>query len=399
MANRNYITVEELNFYINNVFLSEELLHNVPVVGEVSGCSVVGGHCYFTLKDEKAQIKVVVFNCQDKYVPVNGEKVLVVGSVDYFAKGGTVNVKAYCITHFGVGDLEQKFQELKEKLEKEGLFRDEYKKSIPNVLRRVAVITSLKGAAVQDFLTTVRSRNEVVDLDIIDVRVQGESCVSDIVTALNCADTEGYDLIIIARGGGSYEDLFCYNDERLVRTIFDMDTPVMSAVGHETDYTLCDFVSDYRAITPTAAGEYVANSYIKQRNALLSYIKELRNIANEILDNEKEYLIDNCEKLQDIVQLIVQKNNYELKNILQKMNFLQNARISAESSKISNLCSILEEINPLKLLKKGYFRILSRGVEIYKTEKLKENDTIKIIGIDGEKNAIIIDGGSDGLRE
>ena len=399
MANRDYITVEELNFYINNIFLSEELLHNVPVVGEVSGCSVVGGHCYFTIKDRKAQIKVCLFNCAGKYIPQNGEKVLVRGSVDYFIKGGTISVKAYEVKYFGVGLLNVKFQELKDKLEKEGLFREDYKKDLPVLPKRIAIITSIKGAAVQDFITTVRKENTYTDITIIDVRVQGEYCVQDVITALNNADNEFYDLIIIARGGGSYEDLFCFNDENLVRTIFNMNTPVVSAVGHETDYTLCDFVADYRAITPTAAGELIAGTAKNAKQKISDLVENLSEEANDLVKLNVGNFIDICEELKSNVDYLLQKEYSKIKNSLDIAKLQQNAVFERNQADINKNLTILEQLNPLKLLNTGYFRILKENEYVYKTAELQKNDKIKIMGVDGEIDAIVERGGNDGLRK
>lgn len=398
MANRDYITVEELNFYINNVFLGEELLHNVPVVGEVSGCSVVGGHCYFILKDPKAQIKVCLFNCSGKYVPQNGEKVLVRGSVDYFIKGGTINVKAYEVKYFGVGLLNVKFQELKDKLEKEGLFREDYKKDLPVLPKRIAIITSIKGAAVQDFITTVRKENTYTDISIIDVRVQGDYCAQDVITALNNADNEFYDLIIIARGGGSYEDLFCFNDENLVRTVFNMNTPVVSAIGHETDYTLCDFVADYRAITPTAAGELIAGTAKKAKQKISDLVENLSDEANDLVKLNVGNFIDICEELKQNVDYLLQKEYSKIKNSLDIAKLQQNAIFEINQADINKNLTILEQLNPLKLLNVGYFRILKEDKYVYKTAELQKNDKIEIIGIDGKIDAIVEHGGNDGLR-
>lgn len=399
MANRNFITVEELNFYINNVFLSEELLRNVPVVGEVSGCSVVGGHCYFTLKDSVAQIKVCLFNCEGKYVPRNGEKVLVRGGVDFYIKNGTISIKAYEITYFGEGMLEIRFNKLKEKLEQEGLFCEEYKKDLPENINRVAVITSIKGAAIQDFITTARSRNSAVDISIIDVRVQGESCVNDVITALNNADKSGFDMIIIARGGGSYEDLFCFNDEALVRAVFDANTPVVSAIGHETDYTLCDFVADYRAITPTAAGELVASYSDKQKNKIKSLIRKISDTVNNRVEDGIDEFVENCDNLRQTVELLLQRQYNIIANSMEKMKIFQNASFERAKNDIVQKLNILEQLNPLKLLNKGYFRILKENKFIYSLAEIKENDVIKIVGHDGSRNAVVLSGGENELRK
>lgn len=390
MTDRNYITVEELNFYINNVFLNEELLKNVPVVGEVSGCSVVNGHCYFTLKDKASQIKIAYFNVKDKFVPVNGDKVLVRGSVDYYVKNGQVNLKAFEVSYFGTGLINKQLAELKDRLEKEGLFSELHKKELPEFPKRVAVITSIKGAAVQDFITTVRKYNSVTDITVVDVRVQGESCVNDILQALNNADEYGFDVIVIARGGGSTEDLFYFNDEKLVRAIYSVQTPVISAIGHETDYTLCDFVADYRAITPTAAAEKIGYSVQNLKISILQKIKSISNKVNYYLNNTIEDFVENCEEMQEITEDIISKEKEFILKTIEKIKIYQNLSFEREENNLLQKLSYIESLNPLKLLNKGYFRIISNDKYVYKTKELKENDKISIIGIDGKVNAKIV---------
>ncbi|MGN0768634.1 MAG: exodeoxyribonuclease VII large subunit, partial [Christensenellales bacterium] len=206
MPDRDYITVTELNTYIGSVFDAEELLHNVPVIGEVSGRKVVNGNCYFTLKDEKAQIKVVYFGVYDRFVPSDGEQVLVRGIVDFYQPNGQISVKAYEVTRFGVGLMHAKLQELKEKLAAEGLFDESHKKPLPKFPVNVGIITSVKGAALQDIFSTLITRhNSKQNLSVIDVRVQGENCVNDVVTALTHPNAYGFDVILLARAGGSFE--------------------------------------------------------------------------------------------------------------------------------------------------------------------------------------------------
>lgn len=390
MSERNYITVEELNFYINNVFLNEELLRNVPVVGEVSGCSVVNGHCYFTLKDSKSQIKITYFNVKGKFVPVNGDKVLVRGSVDFYSKNGQVNLRAYEVSYFGAGLINRQLAELKDRLEKEGLFSEFHKKELPEFPKRVAVITSIKGAAVQDFITTVRKYNSVTDITVIDVRVQGESCVTDVLQALNNADQYGFDIIVIARGGGSTEDLFYFNDESLVRAIYNTNTPVISAIGHETDYTLCDFVADYRAITPTAAAEKIGYSVQNLKKDFFEKINFISKHINYFLQNTIDEFIDNCEEMQEATEDIISKETLSVLKNIEKIKIYQNLSLEREESTLLQKLSYIESLNPLKLLNKGYFRIISNNRYIYKTKELKENDKVSIIGIDGKINAIIV---------
>lgn len=388
-TNRDYITVEELNFYINNVFLNEELLHNVPVVGEVSGVSFVNGHCYFTLKDQKAQIKCVFFSCPKETIPTNGAKVLVKGSVDYYAKGGQINLKVYAIVNVGIGLLYEQFEKLRKKLEEEGLFREDHKKLLPAFPKRVAVVTSVKGAAVQDFITTVRKYNEMVDITVIDVRVQGEYATKDIVEALTNADEYGYDVVVLARGGGSYEDLFCFNDERIVRTIFDMKTPTISAIGHETDYTLCDYVADKRAITPTAAAEIIGYSASEMKSNVLNLTKTISVFANGILQKSIDSFVDTCDEMQAEVKNMVFAEQNKIFKLSNKMKILANVAYENEKKELSNKLSILETLNPLKLLNKGYFRIILQDEYVYNVEQMKNNDQVTIVGHDGKVKATI----------
>ncbi len=380
MPTKDYLTVEELNYYIHHVFQEEDLLHNVPVVGEVSGCTVVNGTCYFVLKDAKAQIKIVFYNCPLENAPKNGDQVLVRGSVDYYSKAGQLNVKAYQITPFGKGILYEQLEKLRKKLESEGLFRDDHKKDIPVCPKRVAVVTSTQGAAVQDFLTTSLKKNTATDISVIDVRVQGEYCVSDIVTALTNADDYGYDVIVIARGGGSFEDLYCFNDERLVRTIYDMKTPIISAIGHETDYTLCDYVADYRAITPTAAAEKVAFDTGIIKNEILDLIEEIADLVNDTLESKIERIVRCCESIRSQANLLISEQYGTILNLTELLKIYTNAKLEKETSKFGYLTTRLEDLNPLKIIKNGYFRMVRNGETVFDTEPLQTGDEVELIG-------------------
>ena len=379
MASKEYLTVEELNYYITHIFNEEELLHNVPVVGEVSGCSVVGGHCYFVLKDKAAQIRIFFYNCPPQAVPKNGDQVLVRGKVDYYSKGGQINVKAYQITPFGKGILYENLEKLRKKLEEEGLFREENKKEIPVRPKRVAVITSLQGAAVQDFLTTSLKKNTVTDISVIDVRVQGEYCVSDVITALVNADDYGYDVIVLARGGGSFEDLYPFNDENMVRTIYHMQTPVISAIGHETDYTLCDFVADYRAITPTAAAEKVAFDASILKNDILDLSEQIGDIVNDKLFERKKQIVDIANNIKNKANYLLQTQHEKIISISKLLQIYVNHIFDAKSAELSNFTARLDDLSPIKLLKCGYFRIIKDGKDIYNSLEIHKNDDITII--------------------
>lgn len=390
MVNRDYITVQELNYYISRIFIAEELLHNVPVLGEVSGCTVVNGNCYFTLKDKSSQIKINLFKCDGKYIPHNGEQVIVRGYVDYYQKGGTISVNAYEIMPFGIGAIYAKLEETKQKLENEGLFLESHKKSIPKTPKNIGIITSVKGAALQDVLTTFSKHNSKQSLSIIDVRVQGEYCVDDIVTALSYSDSYGFDVIIVARGGGSFEDLFCFNDEKIVRAIYDMKTPIISAIGHETDYTLCDFVSDYRAITPTAAAEKVAINYDELKENIFNLIDSIAQKINDNIFKEesKLHLISNTIKIK--ANNLIKEQYSFIKNSLKLIKMQINNLFERNLAKCNNYLSILESKNPLLLLKMGYFRILYNNKSINSLDILNKGSEFDIIGINEKITATVI---------
>ena len=390
MPDKDYITVSQLNYFINNMFLSEELLHNVPVVGEVSGCNIVNNNCYFTLKDDKAQIKIVYFRCDKRYVPSNGERVLVRGMVDYYQTNGTVSVKAYEITRFGIGDIHARLQELKEKLTEEGLFDEKHKKSLPIMPKNIAVITSVKGAALQDILYTFGKHNSKQSISVIDVRVQGEYCVGDVCTALTYADAYGFDVIILARGGGSFEDLYPFNDEQIIRTIYAMKTPIITAVGHETDYTLCDFVSDYRAITPTAAAEKVAIDILEEKKRIKDLTEELRELVHDHFVSEKNRIMIATKRIASNANqtILLEQNNIKNKAHLCKI-YAENI-FRQKSNNYSEKLSILDNLNPTKLLKKGYFRIIYNNDTINSLSKVKVNSEIEIIGEKQKVKAIVV---------
>ena len=380
MPKRDYVTVSELNNFMNSVISQEELLQNVPVVGEVSGLSKKNNNCYFTLKDEKAQIKINVFRYDDRYLPENGDKVLVRGRVSYYQTNGTISVIAYDIAPFGIGELYAKLQALKAKLSDEGIFDESHKKDIPKYPQKIAVITSISGAAIQDVLETMQRRGFTQNISIIDVRVQGESCVNDIVTALTYADTYGFDVILLVRGGGSFEELYSFNDERIVRTIYNMHTPIITGVGHETDYTLVDYVSDYRAITPTAAAEKVFVDRKKQKQEIVELLKEISEQANYQFVHEKNKTLNLIKSISANANGLINK---EYQNVRNKVNLCKtyvDFNFKLKMSKFEELSEKLDILSPTKLLKKGYFRIIYDNKTITSFQKVKVDSEITIIG-------------------
>ncbi len=389
MSKKEYLTVEELNFFINKIILEESLLHSVPVVGEVSGCKYVSGHCYFTLKDKKAQIKVVFFNCPSYMVPTNGQSVLIRGSIDYYIKNGQISIKAFEIKPFGIGELYVELEKLKKKLSDEGLFDETHKKEIPQFPKRVALIASVHGAAMQDFLSTFTSNNCPASVTVIDVRVQGDSCAGDVIEALTNADEYGFDVIVIARGGGSFEELYSFNNQSMVRKIYDMKTPVISAIGHETDYTLCDFVADYRAITPTAAAEKISYSIIDMKNELIEYVQDMRYYIKNKYNKYSQKLTNNLNYLQNKTNLLLSEQYSNIKNSLKMIQIYCQHNYEAKNAKIQEILLRMDLLSPTKLLNNGYFRILKDNNMIFDASKININDEISIIGSNAKLTATV----------
>ena len=389
MQERNYITVSELNFYLSRIIDAEELLHNMYLLGEVSGCSIHKGNLYCTLKDENAQIGIVCFAVDKTYVPENGEQVLMYGTPTYYQKTGKISFIARRIEPFGKGRLHLELELLKKRLLEEGIFNDAHKTPAPAYTKNLCVVTSLEGAVIQDIYSTIRRYNQLINICIVNVSVQGKSAESEIIKGLELADRGGFDTVILARGGGSFEDLMPFNSEGVVRTIYRMDTYIISAIGHETDVTLCDLVADARALTPTAGAEMVAFDTAQMINDIISQISVAgRKLENKIktkqliatdLTRKSTYLIGN--KLSDMQSRV---NNSLNKGQLTIQNL-----VAKGDNKIDVLLNKLEALNPLRILKSGYFKMEKEGKSITNTNMLAVGDNVTLYASDGKIKATI----------
>ncbi|MEG1963736.1 MAG: exodeoxyribonuclease VII large subunit [Clostridia bacterium] len=379
----NYINVTQLNSYICNIFKAEELLHDICVVGEVSGLRVSGKHSYFVLKDENAQVQCNCFNYQKTYAPKENECIIVKGYVDYYVKGGKLSFNVSSVTPLGVGLLAVEFERLKAKLQEEGYFAEEHKKFIPSFLKKVCVITAKTGAVIKDIISTVRKKNNFLEIAVFDTQVQGVNAEKSIVEAVEFVDTLGFDAIVIARGGGAVEDLKPFNSEKLVKVIYNAVTPIISAVGHETDFTLCDFVADIRVPTPTAAGELIA---FDAEAFKYSVNKDLQKLASAI--NFKMQNVEDNIKSANNIMLMALKMKFEVikHNTITIATSLQNLmqqKVTNKENLLKQLIIKLDENNPTKLLAQGYFRVERDKKSILRVSELKINDKIELTGIDG----------------
>ena len=384
------ISVTQLSMYIKQIFDAEELLFNINVVGEISGISIVRGVVYFTLKDENASLSCVCFN-MSSFDFKNGDSVIVTGTPKYYVKGGKLNFNVIKVVKNGVGDLYQQFLELKNKLEKLGYFDTQRKKPLPNNIKRIGVVTSKEGAVIQDIINVRNRRNPYIDIVLYPVRVQGINAEKTIAEGIKFFNNYDVDLIIVARGGGSFEDLQPFNTETVANAIYESNKFVLSAVGHETDFTICDFISDLRAPTPSVASELCcANVEERKQN----YLREITRLKNAIYN----LFIDKNEQLKDLVQSIIDSfetsNNDNADTLIDYINRLKNfasVDLLAKSHKLDLIASKIQKLDPNEILKLGYSVVKSKDKIISSVSDVSVNDNIYITLKDGELKATVLD--------
>ncbi len=378
----NAVSVSELNATIK-ACVDSPIFKGLEVFGEVSGFKYSGPHAYFTLKDKNSQLSCVCFYAQKTYNPKDGESVIVRGALDYYLKGGRLSLQVSDIKPVGQGLLFLEFERLKAKLQEEGLFDIEHKKAIPQFCKKVLVVTSKTGAVIRDIVTTIRRKNPVIDIVVKDVRVQGEGAGKEIASVLYRVDKLGYNVIIIARGGGSLEDLAPFYDESLVRAVYAMSTPVISAVGHETDFSLCDFVADARAATPTAAGELVAYDYYEMRRTLVDDMQRLATLTKRNYERATQRAQLAFSKLSQSATAFYSSRIMKVDRLLQSVKSAVLRKLDNANARAERAISALDSLSPLKILKRGYFRLQKGENTIDNVSTLKVGDTIKATGGDG----------------
>ena len=384
-----FISVTVLNQYIHDVFVAEEMLRGVTLCGEVSGLRTSGGHAYFVMKDANAQVQCCCFRYAKTYLPKEGETVLAKGSVDYYAKGGRLSFNIDEIKPFGEGLAALRLAQLKQRLLEEGYFDDSHKVAVPEFCSKICVLTSVSGAVIRDIVTTVRKVNGIIDIAVRDIPVQGAACADAVVRELTVVDKLGFDAIIIARGGGSAEDLMPFNEEKVVKAVYAAKTPVISAVGHETDFTLCDFAADVRAATPTAAAQIVAfdvKDLLKRIEdcamSMYASTERRRQTATNALtvygNKISSLLLLNCSKLERKSELLSQSMT----------NLVQNA-VNEASAALKAAVTRLSDVNPANILAKGYFAVSKDGKRLSGVGALVPGDEIEVRGADGQALARI----------
>ena len=414
---KEYITVSKITDYIARLIGSDSNLKHVFIKGELSNVNLYrSGHLYFTLKDENSQIKGVMFNARRrlKFKPEDGMKVLIEGKIDVYKINGVYQLYVSEISKDGIGDLHRRFEELKEKLNKEGLFDQSHKKKIPNFPKRIGVITAANGAAIRDIIITIKRRWPLCEVILFPSLVQGEKASQNIVYQIKNADKFDLDTLIVGRGGGSIEDLWSFNEEIVARAIYECETPVISAVGHEIDFTISDFVADLRAATPTAAAEIAAPPYVEIKNGVNQLDSRANLAINQILDENKtkldniiskrlftspgeiyapkEMMLDGIiNRLQHSSESLIMKNQNRL-DLVKNSNVFKNPQEIIKNQKENYLLQLskLEILNPLNTLKRGYTLAKSDGKLISSAKQLKSGDNLEVEFEDGNVNTKVI---------
>lgn len=412
------------------------------VVGEISNFKrhSQSGHCYFVLKDEGAVLNATLWNNRYrelKFIPQDGQKVLVQGRITVYERRGNYQLDVLEMRPYGIGDLQLAFEQLKEKLRKEGLFDQRFKKPLPEFPMRVAIITSETGAVIRDFKTIAAKRFPLVTIYLLPARVQGPGSVEDVCRALEFANSSDYDfdVIVLARGGGSLEDLWTFNEETVARAVFKSQIPVVSAIGHEVDFTICDFVADLRAPTPSAAAEMIFPDKtdllerMKQieynlRYDIKNYIRRLKDTIDSLSKNyffnkPKDILLDYKIRLDDIYKdlngmvknrlsgikdslinagrLLKQlKISFRFKNYRaaveessNRLNRITTNRLASLKIAVDSIEKVFQQINPALTLKRGYTYILRDNKSITSSKELRVSDEVEIVFYDGKNKAII----------
>ena len=383
-----YITISDLNRYIKAKFDIDSNLNNVYLKGEISNFKHhTRGHFYFTLKDENSRLSAVMFNFNASKVnfePEDGMKVLVSGRISVYEATGAYQIYVNTMEMDGIGNLYLEFEKLKQKLASEGLFNPEHKRPIPKHPKTIGIITAPTGAAIRDILSTIKRRYPIARTILFPALVQGEGAKESVTKQLKKAQEYDLDVIICGRGGGSIEDLWAFNEEIVARAVYNSDKPIVSAVGHEIDYTICDFVADLRAPTPTGAAELVVPSKLEILKYLGDYQARIKSVINSKLTNytnvlkklESNYILKNPlsmyeveeQKLDNILERLTSLMKYKLdKEVTYLNNLSKNIspnilnKLEKEKIKLETIEAKLNLLNPENILKKGYSLTLIDG--------------------------------------
>lgn len=396
MEEKKIYSVSEINRHVKQLLESDTLLTSISIRGEITNFKAhYTGHFYFTLKDESSTIKCVMFKGYAQYVkfkPADGMKVVINGEVGVFERDGVYQIYCKSMSPEGLGDLYLAYEQLKEKLSKEGLFDASKKKKIPFLPNRIGVITSRTGAVVRDIINVSTRRYPNVNLLIYPAAVQGINVASTVIEGLKTFNRlDNVDVIIIARGGGSFEDLFGFNDEGLAREIYKSHIPVVSAVGHETDFTICDFVSDLRAPTPSAAAELVYPEYSKIVNRIDTDKNRLVLATKNYIQRRRQYVEKlKAAKLEKVPLDKINRYRITIDNLMTKSESTLKYKLEKYRTRCIKSISKIDALSPLKTLSRGYSVAESANGKVIKSvEDVVSGQDIKVIVTDGNIEATV----------
>lgn len=392
---KNVYPVGQVNTYIKNMFAEDFMLRRISIKGEVSNCKYhTSGHIYFTLKDAAGTMNGIMFagNRAGLSFPMKeGDKVIATGSVEVYERDGKYQLYAREIERDGIGNLYQRFEELKRELEEMGMFAPEYKRPIPQYAMRIGVVTAPTGAAVQDIRNIAARRNPYVQLILYPAQVQGDGAVRSIVNGIRALDQLGVDVMIVGRGGGSIEDLWAFNEEEVARAIFECETPVISAVGHETDTTIADFAADLRAPTPSAAAELAVFDYAAVKAWQSGTKRRLAQLCRQRLEQEQMRLAHDRLKLRHHSPegRLREKRRYTLE-LEEKLQQQMKQRITQEKHRLSLLSGQLEGLSPVRKLSQGYSYVSdAAGKAVTDAETVQQGDVLSIHLLKGALKAAV----------
>ena len=390
------ISVTELNSYIKNKIADDEYLNNVLIKGEISNFkNHYTGHMYFTLKDENSLIKCVMFKTYAQklnFMPKDGMKVFVLGGVSVFERDGVYQIYVKAMQEDGVGILYKKYEELKQRLEQEGYFAEEHKKAIPQMPKIIGVLTSQTGSVIRDIINVSTRRNPNVNIRLYPVPVQGEGAAEKIADGIKFMNKNQLaDVLILARGGGSLEDLWPFNEEIVAHAIYNSEIPVISAVGHETDFSISDFVADLRAPTPSAAAELAVPDVYEVKQKINSYQNRLRlSLVKKVEIMKLRYEKFMSSRVFKEPLRNINDNYLKIDSYVKRLENIIRVKQKEEKTKYVELVSKLDALSPLKTLTRGY-SITEKDNKIVKSVKdLKAGDRIDIRFVDGERQATVL---------
>lgn len=390
---RNVYTVRQVNAYIKNMFGQDYMLNRIYVKGEVSNCKYhTSGHIYFSLKDESGTIACVMFASARSGLSFRmqeGQKVIVLGAVSVYERDGKYQLYAKEILLDGAGDLYERFEALKKELAEMGMFAQEYKRPIPRHVKTIGIVTAPTGAAVRDIIHIAGRRNPYVQLILYPALVQGEGAPESIIRGIKALEKYGVDVMIVGRGGGSIEDLWAFNEESVARAIFDCGVPVISAVGHETDVLISDFVADLRAPTPSAAAELAVSEYALLEGSMLDYKMRIRRMMRQRLQTERQRLSKLSLQLKYASpQQKLNENRQRLADLETELRQQMKYELETRRHELAIYIEKMRGLSPLLKLNQGYsYMEDEKGRQIRSVTQMEIGDTVRVFVKDGHVTA------------